>query len=109
MKAIVLAGGLGTRLRPLTFAIPKALIPVGDRPILDILIENLKSHGVEDIVSTHMYIVGLDAAKVEIFGGAMAQALDGKPFPPNASTMIGVQSLAAEGMLVEISAVAMVA
>lgn len=49
MKAIVLAGGLGTRLRPLTFAIPKPLIPVGDRPILDILVENLKSHGVEDI------------------------------------------------------------
>lgn len=49
MKAIVLAGGLGTRLRPLTFAIPKPLVPVGDRPILDILMENLKSHGVEDV------------------------------------------------------------
>lgn len=49
MKAIVLAGGLGTRLRPLTFAIPKSLIPVGERPILDILIENLKTHGVTDV------------------------------------------------------------
>jgi enamine deaminase RidA (YjgF/YER057c/UK114 family) len=63
---------------------------------------------VEQIVSTNMYIVGMDAKKVEIFGRAMAVALDGKPFPPNASTMIGVQSLAGEGMLVEISAFAIV-
>ncbi len=49
MKAIVLAGGLGTRLSPLTFAIPKPMIPVGERPILEILIENLKAHGVVDI------------------------------------------------------------
>lgn len=63
---------------------------------------------VEQIVSTNMYIVGLDQKKVEIFGKAMAIALDGKPFPPNASTMIGVQSLAGEGMLVEISAFAVV-
>lgn len=63
---------------------------------------------VEQIVSTNMYIVGLDAKKVEIFGKAMAIAFDGKPFPPNASTMIGVQSLAGEGMLVEISGFAIV-
>jgi NDP-sugar pyrophosphorylase family protein len=49
MKAIILAGGLGTRLRPLTFAIPKPLIPVGERPILEVLIESLKAHGVTDI------------------------------------------------------------
>lgn len=49
MKAVVLAGGLGTRLRPLTFAIPKPLIPVGERPILEILVENLKGHGITDI------------------------------------------------------------
>ena len=63
---------------------------------------------VEQIVSTNMYIVGLDAKQVEIFGKAMAVALDGKAFPPNASTMIGVQSLAGEGMLVEISGFAIV-
>lgn len=49
MKAIVLAGGLGTRLRPLTFSIPKPLIPVGERPILEALIENLQRHEVKDI------------------------------------------------------------
>jgi enamine deaminase RidA (YjgF/YER057c/UK114 family) len=62
---------------------------------------------VEDIVSSTMYIVGIDAQAVETFGRAMGEALDGKPFPPNASTMVGVQGLAMDGMLVEISAVAM--
>ena len=61
---------------------------------------------VEDIVSTTMYIVEITPEKVDIFARAMSEALDGEPFPPNASSMIGVQGLAAEGMLVEISAVA---
>jgi enamine deaminase RidA (YjgF/YER057c/UK114 family) len=61
---------------------------------------------VENIVSTTMYVVEITPEKVDIFARAMAEALDGKPFPPNASSMIGVQGLAAEGMLVEISAVA---
>ena len=63
---------------------------------------------VGNIVTTTMYIVGLTQEKIEIFGRAMAEALDGQPFPPNASSMIGVQALAAEGMLVEISAIAVI-
>jgi NDP-sugar pyrophosphorylase family protein len=63
MKAIILAGGLGTRLRPLTFAIPKPLIPVGERPILEILIENLKRHGVSDIYLA----VGYRAELIEVY------------------------------------------
>ena len=61
---------------------------------------------VSDIVSTTMYVVDINAEKVKIFEQAMTTALDGQPFPPNASSLIGVQGLAAEGMLVEISAVA---
>jgi enamine deaminase RidA (YjgF/YER057c/UK114 family) len=61
---------------------------------------------VDQIVRSTMYVVDIDAKKVEIFGRAMAEALDGDAFPPNASTMIGVQGLALEGMLIEISAVA---
>jgi enamine deaminase RidA (YjgF/YER057c/UK114 family) len=61
---------------------------------------------VDQIVSTTMYVVDITPEKVGVFGRAMAEALDGRPFPPNASSMIGVQGLAAEGMLVEISAVA---
>ncbi|MDP6483373.1 MAG: sugar phosphate nucleotidyltransferase [Nitrospinota bacterium] len=63
MKAIILAGGLGTRLRPLTFAIPKPLIPVGEKPILEILIENLISHGVKDL----FLAVGYRAELVQLY------------------------------------------
>jgi NDP-sugar pyrophosphorylase family protein len=45
MRAIIMAGGLGTRLRPLTNALPKPLIPLGDRPILDIILTQLANQG----------------------------------------------------------------
>lgn len=41
MKAVILAAGQGTRLRPLTYAIPKPLLPVGGRPVIDYVIDNL--------------------------------------------------------------------
>ncbi len=63
MKAIILAWGLGTRLRPLTFAIPKPLIPVGERPILEILVQNLKAHGVIDIYLA----VGYRAELIQVY------------------------------------------
>jgi NDP-sugar pyrophosphorylase family protein len=46
MDAVIMAGGLGTRLRPLTYAIPKPLLPIGDRPILEILLVQLARAGV---------------------------------------------------------------
>jgi NDP-sugar pyrophosphorylase family protein len=50
VQAAILAGGLGTRLRPLTERIPKALARVNGRPFLEYEIELLRSHGVDDIV-----------------------------------------------------------
>lgn len=49
MKAILLAGGRGTRLYPLTFSIPKGLLPVGEKAILEIIIEKLRQRGIKDI------------------------------------------------------------
>ncbi len=49
MKAIILAGGRGTRLRPYTTIFPKPLVPVGERPILDIIIRQLAHYGYHDI------------------------------------------------------------
>ncbi len=49
MKAVILAGGLGTRLKPLTEAIPKPLLPVGEKAVLEIQIERLKKYGVGEI------------------------------------------------------------
>ena len=49
MKAVILAGGRGTRLAPYTTILPKPLMPIGDRPILDIVIQQLRYHGFTDI------------------------------------------------------------
>lgn len=50
MKAIVLAGGLGTRLRPYTFSVPKPLLPLGDRPLLDYLLAQLAHCDVREVI-----------------------------------------------------------
>ncbi len=50
MNAVILVGGGGTRLRPLTYAVPKPLIPVLNRPLITHLIDNLRRHGVDRIV-----------------------------------------------------------
>ena len=49
MKAVILAGGRGTRLAPYTTVLPKPLMPIGDRPILDIIIHQLRYYGFIDI------------------------------------------------------------
>lgn len=49
MKAVILAGGLGERLRPYTDVIPKPLLPIGEKSLLEIQIERLKAYGFEEI------------------------------------------------------------
>lgn len=48
-RAVILAGGKGTRLAPFTFAFPKPLVPVGDTPILDVIVRQLAHAGVKHI------------------------------------------------------------
>ncbi len=50
MKGVILVGGEGTRLRPLTYARPKQLVPVLNRPLLEHLLRHLAAHGVDDLV-----------------------------------------------------------
>jgi len=50
MKAVILAGGYGTRLKPYTQIIPKPLLPVGDRAVLEIQIEHFRKFGIEEIL-----------------------------------------------------------
>ena len=51
-RAIILAGGKGTRLKPYTISLPKPLVPIGDRPILEIILCQLKKHGFDHITIT---------------------------------------------------------
>src|SRR4051794_38903923 len=55
-KAVLLAGGLGMRLRPLTNIIPKPLLPIGESTIIEIQILALKKHGVSDIYIASNYM-----------------------------------------------------
>lgn len=48
--AIILAGGLGTRLRPLTDKTPKPLLPIKEKPIVEHIVENLKKYGIKNII-----------------------------------------------------------
>ncbi len=56
MKAVVLVGGEGTRLRPLTDTMPKPLVPLVDRPILDHVLDHLARHGVREVVLSSSYL-----------------------------------------------------
>ncbi|MFR1517573.1 MAG: sugar phosphate nucleotidyltransferase [Clostridia bacterium] len=58
MKAIIMAGGEGTRLRPITCRMPKPAVPVKDKPIILHIIELLEKHGIYDIAITLKYLPG---------------------------------------------------
>src|SRR5918999_2061162 len=55
MKAMVLAAGLGTRLKPLTFEIPKPMVPVVDRPVMAHIVELLESQGFDRLIANLHY------------------------------------------------------
>jgi NDP-mannose synthase len=59
MKAIILAGGMGKRLAPYTTILPKPLLPVGDMPILEVVVRQLRSRGITDIVMCVGYLGSL--------------------------------------------------
>ena len=62
MRGMILAGGLSTRLYPLTLDVPKPLVPVLDRPVVDHIIDYLATHGVDDIViNVHYFAEAIEA------------------------------------------------
>ena len=75
-RAVVLAGGQGTRLRPYTAVLPKPLMPVGDRPVLDIVLRQLRAAGFERVTIATGYLAEL----IEAFFG------DGARLRPRRST-----------------------
>lgn len=55
MKAVILSGGLGSRLKPFTEVIPKPLLPIGEKAILEVQIERLRSHGFDTVILATNY------------------------------------------------------
>lgn len=64
MKAVILAGGLGTRLRPFTQVIPKPLLPVGESSVLEIQLLSLKRYGVDHVFIATNYLSELVTAYI---------------------------------------------
>jgi NDP-sugar pyrophosphorylase family protein len=58
-RAVVLAGGLGMRLRPYTAVLPKPLMPIGDRPVLDVVMRQLRHHGFDRVTVATGYLAEL--------------------------------------------------
>ena len=56
MKAIIMAGGEGSRLRPLTCDCPKPMVPLMDKPVMSYAVELLKRHGVTETAATLQYL-----------------------------------------------------
>lgn len=55
-KAMIMAAGVGSRLDPLTQFVPKPLVPIANKPVMDILFENLLSIGIKDVIANTYYL-----------------------------------------------------
>jgi NDP-sugar pyrophosphorylase family protein len=74
--AVLLVGGEGTRLRPLTEWLPKPMLPIANRPFLEYQLEHLRSHGIEDVILSCGY---LPAPIREHFGDRLRYAVEPEP------------------------------
>lgn len=82
MRAVILAGGQGQRLRPYTAVLPKPLMPLGDRPILERVVEQLRDHGFTELTFAVGYLAELIRAYFgdgERFGVAIDYSLEAEP------------------------------
>jgi NDP-sugar pyrophosphorylase family protein len=65
MKAVILAGGRGTRLHPFTVSFPKPLMPLGDVPVLEVLMQRLIHYGITDMTLCLGHLAGLVQAYLD--------------------------------------------
>jgi len=69
MKAVVMAGGEGSRLRPLTIRRPKPMVPIAGKPVMEHILDLLKRHGITEVVITVQYL----ASSIEDYFGNGSQ------------------------------------
>lgn len=88
-RAVIMAGGEGTRLRPFTHTIPKPLLPIGRKPVAQLIIERLAEHGFTDIIMSLGYAADLIRAYFQ----------DGRRFGVNISYYEETERLGTAGCL----------
>jgi mannose-1-phosphate guanylyltransferase len=97
MKAVLLAAGLGTRLRPLTDTTPKCLVPIGDRTLLDIWLDTLSDLGVDEVlVNTHHLADQVEAHVESRRGDPPVRLLHEESLRGSAGTLRAARHLLAE-------------
>tara|TARA_Y100000310_G_scaffold345402_1_gene464506 strand:- start:14698 stop:16188 length:1491 start_codon:yes stop_codon:yes gene_type:complete len=95
-KAIIVAGGLGTRLRPLTLDTPKPLLPVHGKPIIEHAILNLKKHGVNEIIISIGYKADLIKNYLgngEKYGLSIKYVIEDEPLGTGGAVKFAAQGL----------------
>src|SRR5690554_3239630 len=96
MKAVIMAGGEGTRLRPLTCNLPKPMVPILNRPMMEHILNLLKRHGFTDIASTLWYLpehVERYFQNGDVFGVNMEYFVEREPLGTAGSVKNAVQFL----------------
>jgi len=89
MKAFLLAAGLGTRLRPITDTVPKCMVPVAGRPLLDIWLESMAEAGIDEVL-----------VNVHHLAEVVTGHLDRRTGPPRTRTVHEADLLGSAGTLV---------
>ena len=103
MKAVVMAGGEGSRLRPLTSRRPKPLAPVANKPVMEHIIDLLRRHGITEIVATLHYL----ADEIESyfgdgssFGVSMSYVVEDTPLGTAGAVKLAADLLGNEAFLI---------
>lgn len=101
LQAVIMAGGSGTRLRPLTEDLPKPMLPVGDRPLLELIIEQLREAGIRQVnITTHYKAEKI----IEHFGDGSAFGVElnyvSEDHPLGTAGALGLMEMSQEPLLV---------
>jgi mannose-1-phosphate guanylyltransferase len=99
MQALVLAGGQGTRLRPLTYTTPKPVLPLAGRPFLCFMLDWLKGHGVTEVILSCGFMSdGVRAVLGDVYGGMrLRYAIEEEPLGTAGPTRLALD----EGLLAD--------
>jgi len=101
MKAVILAAGKGTRIRPLSRTVPKPMIPIVNKPVIELLVDLLRTHGFNQIVISTSYLASdieryfRDGARfgVEIAYSYEGYHADGRPVPEGLGAAGGLKQI----------------